>query len=446
VLGSLIAISIVVCTHQSSDSKVDESVIHGGALHVLTTVAGGREGSALADIPVAAAVEMRSFPATHMHAIPLSPVATPAKHLPPIPAGKDTCSAAVSSGVAAVLQFEDQVATSSRCNRVLETSVAGLKSGEKGLSQVKTQSHFRQSARGTSVNAARLLYGMEVKQHMLLRTEASSACHLTFASSNFRVLYGRAKEAAAPRDATELLMAAKMLVQAHAARHNIRESVCKHYYQTLHTEAFKHHKSLKNDLGAAAEYLWTSPLRLRNMEFCSILNAAIRRDEHAELIHAIVIIRGINMRRVGNRESMERKSRFPKGGICWRGGGFDDACRGFFTHGKRFRIPGFLATSFHLKTAKGFCARAARNGPCILWQIKMNPLGATDPMLRCRHVNYVRKTHVKGECEYLFAPFSVFTVGAAKWASVRGEAHAVTLHAALDNKREPEDLPLAPWY
>jgi hypothetical protein len=42
----------------------------------------------------------------------------------------------------------------------------------------------------------------------------------------------------------------------------------------------------------------------------------------------------------------------------------------------------------------------------VLWRIKL------DPQERCHHVNLVRDkdTHVEGECEFLFVPYSVFTL------------------------------------
>ena len=49
-------------------------------------------------------------------------------------------------------------------------------------------------------------------------------------------------------------------------------------------------------------------------------------------------------------------------------------------------------------------------------------------------------------CRYLFAPYSVFTVTAAKWSRDVHEPHAVTIEAAHDGKKESEELPLAPWY
>ena len=47
----------------------------------------------------------------------------------------------------------------------------------------------------------------------------------------------------------------------------------------------------------------------------------------------------------------------PPNDECFRGGGFDDQFRGFFTEGKQFRQPAFLATSFSRATADGFIAR-----------------------------------------------------------------------------------------
>ena len=69
-----------------------------------------------------------------------------------------------------------------------------------------------------------------------------------------------------------------------------------------------------------------------------------------------------------------------------------------------------------------------------------------DPVHKCHHVNLVRSTHVEGEQEYLFAPYSTFTVLSATWnAGTDADAHVIELRAAVDNRAEPEDLPLAPW-
>ena len=48
--------------------------------------------------------------------------------------------------------------------------------------------------------------------------------------------------------------------------------------------------------------------------------------------------------------------------VTLSGGGFDDAHRGFFTVGKKYRVPGFLATSFSEDKAEEFLYRAHVEG------------------------------------------------------------------------------------
>ena len=50
------------------------------------------------------------------------------------------------------------------------------------------------------------------------------------------------------------------------------------------------------------------------------------------------------------------------------------------------------------------------------------------------------------EQEYLFAPYSTFSVLSAAWnTGTMDDPHVIELLAAVDNQTEPEDLPLAPW-
>ena len=50
-----------------------------------------------------------------------------------------------------------------------------------------------------------------------------------------------------------------------------------------------------------------------------------------------------------------------------------------------------------------------------------------------------------GESEYLFAPYSVFTVRGATWrAGTAADPHVIELSAAPDNQGDL-DLQLAPW-
>ena len=132
---------------------------------------------------------------------------------------------------------------------------------------------------------------------------------------------------------------------------------------------------------------------------------------------------------------------FPPGDVCLRGGGFDDRYRSFFVPRRQFRQPAYLAASFSEDVAREFIDMRGGDD-CVLWRVRI------DPVEKCVHVNLVTK-RVQGladEQEYLFAPYSAFTVLSAAWrAGTAAEPHVVELLAAVDNMVEPEDLPLAPW-
>ena len=60
----------------------------------------------------------------------------------------------------------------------------------------------------------------------------------------------------------------------------------------------------------------------------------------------------------------------------------------------------------------------------------------------------VEKTNIEGECEFLFVPYSVFTVLKVDWKSPATwtNPHIIELEAAIDNQLEPDDLPLINWH
>ena len=60
------------------------------------------------------------------------------------------------------------------------------------------------------------------------------------------------------------------------------------------------------------------------------------------------------------------------GGLgTWRGGGFMNEHIPFFTVGKEYRAPGFVATSVNKQTALDFINRAEEYESHILWCIKV---------------------------------------------------------------------------
>ena len=118
--------------------------------------------------------------------------------------------------------------------------------------------------------------------------------------------------------------------------------------------------------------------------------------------------------------------------------------------GKKYRVPGFLATSLRREIAVAFAYKAGMTNPshpCAIWRITFDPRGKDHPEYRVRHMALVSKTLVVGEQEYLFTPYSVFTLVSVKWnVGLLTKPHEFTIQAARDNKEEDECLPLTPWY
>ena len=118
---------------------------------------------------------------------------------------------------------------------------------------------------------------------------------------------------------------------------------------------------------------------------------------------------------------------FPVDGVTFRGTGFDNRYRNFFDSepNKKYRVPGFLATSFSEAKAKDFAFNngTALGQPAVLWVVHVDPRGRDDADYRCKHVNFVQHTLVAGELEYLFTAYSVFTVRRCVGRGRRAVAH-----------------------
>ena len=226
------------------------------------------------------------------------------------------------------------------------------------------------------------------------------------------------------------------LIEAYCAKHNIpyEEDEGEHYFEALQAEAMT---NPGDPIDVMAQRMWTSALQLRGREFCFILNDAVREDTSALAGTLGKIARAINQLCVtANRETA---AVHPPDLVCYRGAGFDDRYRSFFVAGRVFRQPAYLATSFSREVALRFLRRSTMAAK-VLWIVRI------DPVLKCVHVNLVTRSNVPGEEEYLFAPYSTFTVASAKWSSgTDQDPHVIELCAAPDNMAMAEDLDLAPW-
>jgi hypothetical protein len=299
---------------------------------------------------------------------------------------------------------------------------------------------------------------------------------------------------AVPAYRDELLWALRRVVKGYCEWHGKPEAECTAFLQKLYGEW-----KLEDSVALAAQRLWTSAKKLGGVdngkgkgvdvgtgaEFCSMWTEVIRRDQASLARPSAIIARALNRQLVGASSTLRAEvagaTDHPEHHCTWRGSGFgvpglpaDDpispeGLRQFFTVGKTYRVKQCLATSFKESTANAFLLKVrdlAMGGDpkrqLVKWKVALDRRGADDPQFRCKHMQYLSKTHVPGEEEYLFAVFSVFTVTEVEWSADPAAPHRITVEAALDNKLQPvflvagvpnpsggqpwpDDLPLAPW-
>jgi len=131
----------------------------------------------------------------------------------------------------------------------------------------------------------------------------------------------------------------------------------------------------------------------------------------------------------------------PTGYTTWRGLGMPSSARHFFVKGLTYRARMFVATSESFNTAEGFAQlTSSLDKPATIFKIHH----CQD--LRCKHVNFIDKSGVVGEAEYLFAPYSTFRVEEApRWT---GHYWLIEIYAYPDNKDDacPENAQVALYH
>ncbi len=281
-------------------------------------------------------------------------------------------------------------------------------------------------------------------------------------SSNFAKFDHYYSAAPLPKFADELLAAVRKTIFKYSSKNGAEQAAAEQFFKALQAEAFTHAKDLSESISVSAGLIWTSQLLLtmrdgRTTEFCSILNRILRELDDDLLPDACVVVRAINSLCVLRHDPS--KLMYPAGGMTYRGGGMPlhhvvqrpGQPPPFFVAGKKYRIPMFLATSFNRQVAENFMVMAADLGDTpVIWTIKVDPRGAAQLQYRCKHVNQVPKSNVPGEYEFLYAPYSVGTIESvtlppAGAVPTRACPIQIVIVAALDNKEEPQDVPLAPW-
>merc|ERR1712046_433769 len=112
----------------------------------------------------------------------------------------------------------------------------------------------------------------------------------------------------------------------------------------------------------------------------------------------------------------ERKERqWPKDFMSHRGTTMPKEAVDFFTVGKLYRVPMFLATSFHKETALDFLKQKSDDHVAVHFIFKL------DKQKQCDHALYIEEmTLVAHEDELLYMPYSAFTVISINWPSSSG--------------------------
>ena len=276
----------------------------------------------------------------------------------------------------------------------------------------------------------------------------------TFESSNYKRLY-EAQET--PRRSHEVLSALDRLISAYCTHTGSKPEDGETLYKALEAVVMKKSNELIHEVAHAAERLWSSCDRLggemsKGPELCTIINHSIRADDPELLAPLVVLARSIASLVVTRNIREEEDICLPPNGVTYRGGLLPDEFKSFFTVGKKYATPGFLATSFSEKVAKKFMQRAFRskNGkiPAVRWTIHVNPEGETDATELCQNANLLKISEVPSESEYLFIPYSVFTILSCEWSAkaTPNNPHRISIEAAQDNLCEEQDHPLSPWY
>jgi hypothetical protein len=171
----------------------------------------------------------------------------------------------------------------------------------------------------------------------------------TLASSEFNVLYVAAE---CPELQHQLFSSMHSLIGDMCTLHKQPAAAGKELFVRLQGESFENPKELLSEIQVAATRIWTSTQKLQgggvdkalNVEFCSLINRALRDDDAHVMPHLVVIVRAINALCIVRRDSKSLK--FPPNSMSHRGGALPVQHCAFFTAGKKYRVPMYLATSF----------------------------------------------------------------------------------------------------
>jgi hypothetical protein len=214
-----------------------------------------------------------------------------------------------------------------------------------------------------AASAAPAASGGAAAAHAVSPTPTSSSPPLppappsSLSKSNFKREYGLTE---CPELQHQLFSSMHSFITLMCDRHSVPPAAGKDLFHRLQGESFQNPEELLSEIQVAATRIWTSTQKLQgggvdkalNVEFCSLVNRALRDDDAHVMPHLVVIVRAINALCIVRRESASLK--FPPNSESHRGGALPLQHHAFFTAGKKYRVPMYLATSFSEEKAYEF--------------------------------------------------------------------------------------------
>ena len=308
----------------------------------------------------------------------------------------------------------------------------------------------------------------------------------TFKESLYLRVYTKAK---VPIFQDELMGAVRKLVTWYVKQAGLQDHLVKDYFQRVQRNAFKagdNEAFSDTSVPFIAIRMWTTAETINGVELCGMLNKAVREDVPEVMEAVAVIARAMNFHCVARGPS--KLIAWPSESTTYRGSALPQCHRAFFTQmfkqGTKYRVPMYLATSADDEVAENrFLARleepSGRQQPPhqepVMWIFHF------DPVKRCKNINFIDKARssrvmpspwlfpsltdpastrspeqtddtVSGESEFLFPPYSTFTVRSVEWVSQpvwndiqKIGHHTIHVDVEPDNGKCPLDVPLAPW-
>jgi hypothetical protein len=182
----------------------------------------------------------------------------------------------------------------------------------------------------------------------------------TLTTSNFKKLYSDDESGALrPKHINQIFGSLQDFLLAYVQQNGLSRTAAEEFFNRLQLEAMQGAvvEDELDDVGRLAQRIWSSDQSLQEvpneyrLEFCSILNSAIRSDDKTLLEAIMPMIRAVNSLCIVRGVRSDTFLRFPPTHKCFRGSGMPKNMLSFFSPGVKYRVPGFLATSFFQKVS-----------------------------------------------------------------------------------------------